>query len=40
MFRLIYKKPLLGPKSSRKGSRNATKLMVKMGCDIENKKFL
>jgi hypothetical protein len=36
MFRLVYKKPLLGPKSSRKGGRNVNELMVKVGCDIEN----
>jgi hypothetical protein len=40
MSRFVYRKPLLGPKSWGKGIRNGNKLVLKVGCDIKNKKLM
>jgi hypothetical protein len=36
MPRLVYKKPLFGPKSLGKVSKDGEGLVLNMGCDIEN----
>jgi hypothetical protein len=35
MPKLIYRKPLLGPKSQGKGGRNGNKFVLKVGCDTK-----
>jgi hypothetical protein len=36
MAMLVYKKPLFGPKSPRKGGMDGNMLVLKMGCDTKN----
>jgi hypothetical protein len=37
---LVYKKSLFGPKSLGKVSRDGEGLVLNMGCETENQKFL
>jgi len=36
MYKLVYRKLLLGPKSWGKGGMNGNKLVLKVGCDTKN----
>jgi hypothetical protein len=35
-LRVVYKKPLHGPKSPKKEGKNGSGLHLKVGCNIEN----
>jgi len=35
-LKLVYKNPLLRPKSPRKGGKSGNVLILKVGCDVEN----